>query len=355
MLTNLGYLAWLIIGISQVHASDFDLIAVDLERKNQFEVSGNVQVGLLSVGTTSQIRLRLTNTTKASLSLAKASTTCGCVSVVSSQAALAPGEECTLLVDLKPSLLHPGKDWSQTISFDDQDSSNKVTAVTIRLDADLSGVFSLESQQLVFVASEMQDAPDITISEECLVTTSPPVMIDHLSVKGPKILENFEVAITPTAPGIAKVRFSIPNNLVPREGFNTQFRLVDSETKQERKLIVSAIRRAPIRIAPSTLILQKRKGEEKFSAFGVVMHHGGTAKTDLTSSDEPSISARIGSRSLAVKLRHGSRHFFRFQINMSSEIASTIFSETDSIRCVFDVVWGADRSSQTVLLSKPSL
>ncbi|MEM9368913.1 MAG: hypothetical protein AAGD07_23215 [Planctomycetota bacterium] len=338
-------------------------VRVVLENKNPFEASGVARIRKVDVGVDNVILLRLVNTSPFELDLREAKTSCGCIELRSELAVLSPDDECDLELRLHPEKNYAGSTWQQYISFEPKKRSEKTSPrVTIALIANLSGVFALRSDRILFVADEGVDNSSQNVVREIAICTTSPVSADTLELGGGDLLNLIDMELRPSDKEdedcISILTMTMRSNDIPEAGFHTNLHITDPTTEQSRTVAISGIRRSPIRVVPTTLVCQSATESDSYVASGLLIRTrvNSTPTTDKTSSDSrPYLVAKVGNQAIPVEVVQSAENFCRIKLSVSDETYDAIFSDTTQVNCDFEITWHGARRTQTVVLKLSTL
>jgi len=327
-------------------------VRVVLRAESPFNVTGTVKIKDIDVGVDNIILLRLVNSSASPLDLRNANTSCGCVKLSSELSVLPPNKECDLEVRLHPERSYKSSSWQQVISFESLDSDrDKYPPVSIMLYANLSGVFAIEPRRVLFLATPDERAASASVVREIEVSATPPVVPENFRFVGGDILNlvDIELIAGERDPSRSMLRMTMKANEIPVEGFHTNLSIVDPVTKRSLVVPVSGIRRPPVRVVPSLLMLQPTDSEKSLSAFALLV----CASLDLASEEnevekKPFITARVGKTGIPVEVIHSTPKVCRLKVTIDVATRAKVFSETTSVKCVFDILWRGTRHQQSV-------
>ena len=129
--------------------------------------------------------------------------------------------------------------------------------------------------------------------------------------------------------------------------------LTDRVTGLERSLDLSMVRRPPIRVVPSSIVLQFDESENRWIGYGMVIRdlpnetrdvHPEKNPAELKRHESPLIQWPAATRA-KVTTPQGNRRLNRFKLELTADDVENVFGEERVVSSKLDVRWSGQRVS----------
>lgn len=305
-----------------------------------------IDLGKLPIGQTVECLITLTNATTKDVLLLDPKLTCNCLAMEIVDEPIAPGEsiDCMIKVSLPA---RPNKSqWNQLVSFDRNPSTGASLARFV-LSGELKGLFVTDKESIQFMISETAPKGK-AIKQKLFVSVSEPVAMEHLQFTGAGLIDLFSVRgkAVPRGTTAAKgdwngeVEISILPEHVPAEGVVATLLISDKVTEQQRAIMLAAIERPDMTIAPSRVRFNVDEDEQIATAM-IIRSSGKEKSAALVEAKLNGVPLKVTSKPLGMKA-------MRLTLSLTSEkFQSAIegLEKDEKPEIIWRVTWGESSAS----------
>ncbi|MCG8652993.1 MAG: DUF1573 domain-containing protein, partial [Pirellulales bacterium] len=297
-----------------------------------------VDLGDIPIGWSGKVKVEILNTSKTyTIVLDDGLASCGCVSISVDRKQIPPGESVLVDLELKVSSKERKADWSQFVSFG---NSGKSSIARIRFDGNVKGVLSTSTDRLLLFVDD--DSPRAT--GEFRITTSLPVEIKNIELRGDSSIDIFNLDLQETPSGDGVLTVSVNAGDVPADGVMSGLVLVDSVTGRQCNLICMAMRRGAISVSPAVIRISQKEG--RWNGKAVILRRRDDNPEKKTSAV---VRGSIGKIPLAVDVKQASNRFARAAFSIDKDKLDQAIGDIEAPEIEWEILWGTQR----MILSTP--